>query len=267
MKILLLGPGKMGGAWLNRLASTDVYSLIERLAVVQPSMNKQDLYKNYSKIEFFTDAASLAKNYEPDVVIIAIKPQIFSKVLPEIQKALSGALILSVAAGKSVTTIKRFTNNNNRIVRVMPNIGMSIGKSVNLLYADQTLTSNDKELAETLLSPTGNQYWLDSEVDIDKLTPITGCSPAFYYQLSLELVNTMITAGYNKDMATQLVKDTLAASAAYGNKEFKGLISDVASKKGVTEAALEAMEPIMNRMVSEAYEAAICRIKELKNEQ
>lgn len=268
MKILLLGPGKMGGAWLQRLVSTDIYQKIEDLYVIQPSMSKKDIYGDYDKVSFFASAADLGAEYKPDIVIIAIKPQIFAEILPLIKKQLSSALVLSVAAGKSIEEMQEYTGGNDRIVRIMPNIGIKIGKSVNLLYASKHLVNRDRELTELLLAPTGNQYWLNNEKEIDQLTPVTGCSPAFYYQLSMELIRKMTEAGFTSDMARKLVSDTLVASASYAKQEdveYDSLIADVASKGGVTRASLDVMEPVMNNMMDSAYKAAMERIEELKD--
>lgn len=255
----------MGGAWLQKLATTNIYDQIDKIHVVQPSMAKQEAYKDYNKIAFLSDANKLGSNYMSDIVIIAIKPQIFAKVLLPLQSILSESLLLSIAAGKTINEIQKYTANNRRIVRIMPNIGMSIGQSANLLYTDK-ITESDKVLVESLLESTGKQYWLDSELEIDKLTPITGCAPAFYYKLSMELVNCGVEAGFSHDLVMKLVSDTFRASASYSSndQEFKNLIDDVASKGGVTRAALEVMNSSIHEIILKAYDAAIDRIKELK---
>lgn len=265
MKILLLGPGKIGGAWLNKLVTTKIYQNITDITVVQPSMSKKLSYKDYKKVSFISSITELTKDYTPEIVIIAIKPQMFDNVLSPIKNFLSKSLILSVAAGKPLEVINKYTGANNRIIRIMPNIGINIGKSVNLLYADANLAVEDRSLAELLLQPTGNQYWLSSEAEIDQLTPITGCGPAFYYLLSAELVRIMVEDGFNRDMITKLVSETLDASALYAKEcaNYQDLITDVASKGGATQAALDSMDESMKKMISDAYKAAMRRINQL----
>ena len=57
-----------------------------------------------------------------DVVILAVKPQILAGVLQEIAPAVSGRLLISIAAGVPIAAIEpRAARVTTRVVRAMPN--------------------------------------------------------------------------------------------------------------------------------------------------
>src|SRR5262245_35923585 len=56
-----------------------------------------------------------------DVAILAVKPQILASVLQDIAPAVSGRLLISVAAGVSTARIRAQLSPGVRLIRTMPN--------------------------------------------------------------------------------------------------------------------------------------------------
>ena len=83
-----------------------------------------------------------------EAIVLALKPQILkaeSALLQALGK--SGALILSIAAGVTVTSLAASLGEEARLVRAMPNTPGAIGRGITVLYGDARLTSADRALA------------------------------------------------------------------------------------------------------------------------
>ena len=70
------------------------------ITVVDPVMNKLG-------VTHVESLEKLSADYFPDVIVLAIKPQNFDEILPQLSK-FSGALFVSIAAGKTISSIQKF---------------------------------------------------------------------------------------------------------------------------------------------------------------
>lgn len=267
MNILIIGAGNMGGALLSKIV--DIKN-IDSIHVIQPSLNKQGDYKEFDRIHFYKDLEQLqaaGSAFKPDITVIAIKPQKFSEVLPEYSEYLKESLIISIAAGVSIESLQQYLGEqkHENIIRIMPNMAMKVGESMNLGYHPKNCSKDKITFTEELFKPTGKLHWLANESMFDTITPITGCSPAFFYKFAEILVTIAKEQGIEADDAQALVKQAFLGTAlAMDNKSsFPQMINEVASKGGVTEAALEAMDPQLGLSMGEAFKAAMDRTEEL----
>lgn len=270
MKILFIGAGKMGGAWLRKLSKKPFYDSVTDIRVIEPLDQLALEYKNHKKISFHKNEKELESKFQPfqpDISVIAIKPQLFPEILINYSRLFSNSLILSIAAGKKISDIAQYTYDNQRIVRIMPNMGMQVGESVNLLYARENISSSDKNTVTKLLEPTGMQYWLEEEELIDIMTPITGCGPAYFYQLCEEMTQILINQGIQEKDARMLVQATFKGSAIYSGikPNFSQYVTDVSSKGGVTEALMSILKPGLHHSIENAYKHAIERLGKLND--
>ncbi|MBS0185099.1 MAG: pyrroline-5-carboxylate reductase [Proteobacteria bacterium] len=259
MKILLIGCGNLGRALLTAwMPDQKKYKIL----VIQPSLSAQALFPSF---HFVRNASEIPIDFNPDSVIIAIKPQQFQEAFPLYSLYLRTSLVISFAAGISIACLKTYFENNNRCIRVMPNVAMKVGKSVNLVYADPSLPQKDRALAEDILNVTGSFFWLKAESLIEALTPISASGPAYFYMLSNILVQLATENGLEESFARELVQKTFLGSALLTSPpyNFTEMISSVASKGGVTEAALKALTPDFSDLMEKAYEAAATKLKTL----
>ena len=110
-KILLVGCGKMGSAllsgWLDRgISKADV-------VVVDPSL--PDL-----GVAVVAAEAQIPDAFQPDVVVLAVKPQVMAEILPPYGR-FKQSVFLSIAAGKPMTFFRTHLGADAVIVRAMPN--------------------------------------------------------------------------------------------------------------------------------------------------
>ncbi|MDR2564238.1 MAG: NAD(P)-binding domain-containing protein [Prevotellaceae bacterium] len=250
MKILLLGCGNIGKALLSAWSREDVL-------VVQPSLS---CAAEFPKAQFIADLSQTREiDFKPDIIVCAIKPQMFNCIADRIGLYIKDSLFVSVMAG---VKINRLEFENNRAVRIMPNIAIQAGHSVNLSVAGEKITDEDVAKINAMLDGTGLTVWLNTEEQLDFLTTIFGSGPAYVYLFMELMVSQTVNTGVDLDTATAMVRELLAGCACT-NGDFEGLRKSVTSKGGCTEVALKVLKPSFDNSMKEAIKASLTRLNEL----
>ena len=122
MNILLIGCGNLGSILLNKWSHN---AQISKVIVVQPSLSKRDAFNSITKVTFVKDYEKISRDFVPQVVVIAIKPQQIFDVMPNYGIYSKSASFISLCAGIDVNLLKKCLGNTATIIRVMPNIAMS----------------------------------------------------------------------------------------------------------------------------------------------
>ena len=144
-----------------------------------------------------------------EVVILAIKPNIFPIVLPEC-KNYSG-LIISIAAGISTDYIKSFLSDDARVVRVMPNTPALVGAGMTAICKNGA-SDEDISAAFKIFSSVGETVVLDEEY-IDAVVGVSGSGPAYVFTLIEAMADGGVLKGLTRSDATKLAAQTVLGSA------------------------------------------------------
>jgi pyrroline-5-carboxylate reductase len=259
MKILLIGCGNMGKLLLQQWISQDV---INEIVVVQPSLRAVSLFTS-EKLVFVQNVDDIPDKFVPDIITIAIKPQQIESVLPLYQRFCSreNSITVSLAAAIRANHLKVLTNSNH-VVRIMPNLAIRVRQSVNLCFGEAPNELRDQ--VNIVFQDTGKMIWLKSESQLDKLTLVSGCGPAYFFLLAKILSDFAEESGLEKQLANQLAMQTLIGSAQLilGGDDFEALISSVTSKGGVTEAVLKILRPGLADLMTESFANGILKLDE-----
>lgn len=202
-----------------------------------------------------------------NVVLLAVKPQNLNEVAADLKGILNPAqLILSIAAGVKISTIRKRTGHN-KVVRAMPNTPAQIGLGISGWTATREVTEEQRAWAKTILGATGKEIYFKDEKYLDMVTAVSGSGPAYFYLFAESLIDGAVELGLSKKDAEQLVKQTMLGAAHLMNQSGKKpaeLRRDVTSKRGTTEYAVEVFERNnLAGIVSKAIKVAYQRAKEL----
>ncbi len=202
-----------------------------------------------------------------EVVVLAVKPQDINGVLADIKGALKpGQLILSIAAGVKISSIRKATGHRN-IVRAMPNTPAQIGLGMSGWTATEDVSGEQKRKARKILGAMGKEIYFNKEDDLNIVTAISGSGPAYLYILAESLIGAAVGLGLKQKDAEKLVLQTMLGAAELMNKAGKApaeLRHDVTSKGGTTERAIKVFEENdLAGIVRQAVKAAYQRAKEL----
>ncbi|UAX98205.1 NAD(P)-binding domain-containing protein (plasmid) [Ensifer adhaerens] len=203
-----------------------------------------------------------------DVCVLAVKPGDAVEALLSVQSNLQASLIISIAAGTSLFSLKRGATPASRLVRVMPNLAAIVRKAVSVGYADGAVLSADRKFVEVVFGAIGRFHWLKSEEEIDIATAITGSGPGFVFSLTQHLQQEAERIGISKEAADLFARQIIVGAGALLEADTRSpneLKHAVASPGGTTAAGLAVFEQTeaMPRVIRETIAAAAMRAKEL----
>jgi pyrroline-5-carboxylate reductase len=202
-----------------------------------------------------------------DVVLLAVKPQIFLRVLEEVRGAVRpDALVLSVAAGISTQRIEAVLGGAARVVRAMPNTPALIKQGATAIAAGAHATDEDLAIAEAVLSKVGRVVVLE-EVHLDAVTGLSGSGPAYVFLIIEAFADAGVKVGLSREVALELAVQTIqgAARMLQETQEHPGKLKDqVTSPGGTAIAGLHTLEEGgLRTTIMNAVEAATRRAREL----
>jgi pyrroline-5-carboxylate reductase len=265
MNLLLVGCGNIGSALLKLWVSNKIFDTI---IVVQPSLTQASNFSDTPNVHFVVDFKHIPKDFRPDLLVLAIKPQIFKALMPEIAEYVYDSIVVSLLSGISIKSLQSAVQPHNKIVRIMPNVAIKTGLSVNLAFVNQNIVPADIFSIEKAFAISGKILWLQQEELLEVLTPISGSGPAYFFLLAEMLAKAAMRAGIDAVLARELAQQVLlgSASLAAETTDFETLRHSVTSKGGITEAALKVMIPGFNLIIEESLKKASQRLLELEHE-
>jgi len=226
-----MGSALLSG-WLDRgIAAAD-------LVVVDPTQ------PSVGPVKVVADAQSIPPDFTPDVVVLAVKPQMMEAALPPYRRFVSSALFLSIAAGKPTAYFRRAFGDGLAIVRAMPNTPAAVRRGITVCFSDETVSTDRRALAESLLEAVGEVGWIADEAQMDAVTALSGSGPAYVFLLAEAMAEAGAALGLDPALAVRLARATVS-----GSGELLRLSSDsagdlrraVTSPAGTTAAALAVL--------------------------
>ena len=258
-KLVLVGAGKMGGAmlegWLNRGVRPD------QVVVLDPGPPADVARRLAERRIAHNPDLQAASGIE--VVVLAIKPQMFEDVLPGLAQALRDQrpLILSIAAGRTIAGIERHFATDAPVIRAMPNTPAAIGRGISAMVANRSVSADQRNLAQMLLGAVGEVVVVDDEGQLDAVTAVSGSGPAYIFYLTECLAEAGAAAGLPGELAMRLARATVSGSGelmAASGLPASTLRENVTSPKGTTYEALQVLmgadglKPLMVKAVAAA---------------
>ena len=257
--LLLVGAGKMGGAllegWLKR-------GLKPSGVIVQDPAPPADIKAILDRHGVRSVAVADPNGPAPAVILMAVKPQVMEAVFPGVAK-LAGpeTLVLSIAAGRTITSFERHLAPGQAVVRAMPNTPAAIGRGITVCCANAPCTEAQRTLAGELLSAVGEVDWVEEEHLIDAVTAVSGSGPAYVFLLAECLAEAAKAVGLDAALARKLADATVSGSGELlrqSGLDPATLRRNVTSPGGTTAAALavlmadDGLQPLMSKAVAAA---------------
>ncbi len=264
-RIAFIGGGNMAGAIIGGLIKQGFSP--SQLDVVDPSAEAREALHSRFDLQSHAEAGDFLRS--SDLVIWAVKPQIFKQVALTVAPYTAQALHLSVAAGIPSDSIAQWVGSE-RIVRAMPNTPALIGKGISGLFARAAVTSADKDWVGQVMATTGEFLWLDQEELLNAVIAVSGSGPAYMFYLMEAMMTGGTEMGLSREQAHQLTVATFIGAgelAKATSEPPKVLRQQVTSKGGTTFAAIASMEDDdMQALLINAMYAARQRAAELTAE-
>jgi len=247
-KIAVIGAGHMGQAIVKGL-------------IISRKIKRSNIFVS-NKLN------NIAIVKKADYIFIAVKPFVVKEVLKEIKSYTKNKIILSIAAAVNLETLLSYSNADQKIIRLMPNILVSENKGVIGFLANKNISNSEKQDIISLVSLLGKVLIVKKEEDLDTLTLVTGCGPA----ISAYFINLVSSytenQGFSQTKSINIALKIFEETTNYLNKNNLTplkLIESVATKGGVTEVIISSLNKNgMNKLFEEAIESGYDKLRQLK---
>jgi pyrroline-5-carboxylate reductase len=258
MNISFIGFGNLAKSIARGLCNNNTHFLSAAAPSLTAGINKDTIHTHYlNKV--------VVKN--ADIIILAVKPAQMADVLKEIIPDLPPhSLLISVAAGLTLSWYADYCGAQQAIIRTMPNIPVSVGLGATPMIANKAVSSEQKKSAEFIFSTIGITTWIYEETQIDSFTALSGSGPAYVFLFLEAMIQAGVILGIEESTATTFALQTLNGAlklAQMSDLSLTQLRRQVTSPGGTTEAAIKVLEPLLDDLLLAAMNAAKCRSSEL----
>lgn len=210
IKLGLIGGGVMGEALLSRLVAQQIYRPDQILVSEVQAHRRQVLVQKY-EVQVTSDNRSAAA--ASDVLLLAIKPQIFEAVVADLARATQEPfpVVISILAGVSLNQLET-AFGHQPVIRAMPNTPATVGAGITAIAPGKTVTPAHIEQAKAIFQAVGEVVEVP-EALMDAVTGLSGSGPAYVAILIEALADGGVAAGLPRAIASQLALSTVLGTA------------------------------------------------------
>lgn len=184
------------------------------------------------------DNAAVAQS--ADVVVLCHKPAQLEAVAADV--APHARVVVSILGGVPLSAL-RAAYPNAEVFRALPSTPVELRQGVVLLAEDETELIHRAAVAE-LLAELGTLVELPERL-VDPAMNLMSCAPAYVALVAEAQIDAGVRRGLPPDMATQMVIETLAGTAAllrHQGGDTRAVRRAVTSPGGITARGLAALE-------------------------
>ncbi|MBC8443684.1 MAG: pyrroline-5-carboxylate reductase [Deltaproteobacteria bacterium] len=264
-KVGFIGSGNMGEALIRGLI-TSGSAAPENMICSDVRENRLEFLKKKFGIRTTTNNTEVVS--VSDIIVYAVKPQLMVEVLKETADGLDmSKLIISIAAGVPLAAIESCLDKPLRLIRVMPNVAVSVGEGAAAVASGKNATKEDIQLAMEIFNAVGKSIFLKENYLLDAVTGLSGSGPAYIFLIVDALADAGVKMGLSRDEALLLSSQTVlgAAKMLLETNTHPGQLKDMVTSPGGTAiAGLHTLEKGgLRTTLINAVEAATNRSMEL----
>lgn len=242
MKIGFIGLGNMANAIIGGLLKNQIVKpedLIGSAATPETVKRVKEQFGMETTLDNRKAAAGA------DVLFLAVKPQMFPKVIPQIREVVGAdTLVISIAAGKTIAYIEELFGRPLKLVRTMPNTPALVQAGCTGVCFHESLEEKEKELVLKLLHAFGTAYEVPERL-MDTVGAVSGSSPAYVFVFIEALADAAVAGGMPRQQAYAFAAQAVLGSAKLllETGSHPGALKDmVCSPGGTTIEGLRVLE-------------------------
>ena len=257
----MIGGGMMGEALLSRIVAQQVFDP-SAIVVSEPSRSRREFLAQQYKVQVTDQNRQAAAS---NIILLAIKPQVFSQIAQELADQTISALVISILAGTSLAQLEA-AFPQQPVIRAMPNTPAAVGAGITAIAAGQQTQLHHIEQATRILRTVGEVVEVPESM-LDAVTGLSGSGPGYLAIVIEALADGGVAAGLPRAIALKLAIQTMRGTAQLLQESgmHPGELKDrVTSPAGTTIAGIAELEKAGVRSAFiEAVKAAVGRSKEL----
>ena len=242
MNIGFIGCGNMAQAIIGGIIKAR-YVSSENIIASNPSIGKLELVKDKDNVKTTLQNIEVAKF--SDIIILSVKPNKYAVVIEEIKDFIKpNAVIISIAAGITISFVEKAFGKNIKLARVMPNTPALVGEGMSALSFNEYVGLEEKLEVIKIFESFGKVETLDESL-MDAVPAISGSSPAYVFMFIEALADGAVLSGIPRDKAYKMAAQSVlgAAKMVLETGKHPGELKDnVCSPGGTTIEAVYTLE-------------------------
>ncbi|STY28748.1 pyrroline-5-carboxylate reductase [Legionella wadsworthii] len=241
--ITVIGAGNLGSAFIRGLIRSGYPENL--IKVSSRDSSKPALLVRELNILSAQNNAQAAE--DADIIVLAVKPQFMQSVCRDISQTIRKKLpvIISLAGIINISNMTQWLGVNHiGVVRSMSNTPIEFCKGTSALFANSSISHEQKLLVQDLFQTLGLAFWVDEETMLDTLTAPIGCAPAYAFLFLEALQGAAISRGIPEELAAKVALESVLGAAELAKKSersFAQLRQGVTTPNGVTEYSLKKL--------------------------
>lgn len=252
-KAAIIGCGNMGYALLCGIIKTEKYGLNE----ITVSDKSEFCLERAAALGVNIAESPKAAAEGAELVILAVKPNALEGLANELAGSIGdNAVIASILAGKTISTLEGYFGSKAKIIRIMPNTPALVGEGMSGVCANANVSAEDLDNMLDILCGFGKAKAVNESL-MDAVTGISGSGPAYAFMF----IDGLMKAGVNNGMSENDAK-VYAAQTVLGAAKMvlesdispEQLKINVCSPGGTT---IEAVKVFEERGLYEIIEEAV----------
>ncbi len=241
MKLTFIGCGNMGQAILKGILESQKLSKDDIMATAR---SRETLGKLKETFGVATSESNKEAASWGDIIILAVKPQMYEAVIGDIKEELKGKIIVSIAAGQSLNKLEELLGKDSKIIRTMPNTPAMVLEGMTALCPNKNIAEEELNTIEDIFSAFGKTEVIE-EKQMDAFIGICGSSPAYVFMFIEALADAAVKEGLPRAKAYRMAAQAVLGSAklVLETSKHPGELKDmVCSPGGTTIEAVAALE-------------------------
>ena len=263
-KICILGTGNMGESILKGILTSAIYS---KKDIIVTDVAEDRLSYIHERYNVNTTKDNVKAASSSRYIMITVKPAVIKSLLSEIAHVLNESrLIISVAAGISISNIRLWLKKDLPVIRVMPNIPVLVLEGATAIASGPGVRFEEIEDVKKIFDSVGKAILLGEE-HLNAVTGLSGSGPAYIFAVIDALSDGGVKVGLPRQASTLLAAQTVlgAARMVLECGEHPGRLKDMITSPGGT--TIEGLHPLemsaMRCAFISAFEQATKRADEL----
>lgn len=237
-----IGCGNMARAMIKGIVKSN---LVSKNNIMASANSRQTINKIEEELGILVSLDNKKVAKKSDVLILAIKPHLYGKVLNEIREDIGGnTIVVSIAAGISLDFLKGNLKDGIKFVKTMPNTPALVGEGMSAISIGENLNNEDVKELVKIFESFGRVEIIDENL-MDGFTAIAGSSPAYIYMLIEAMADAGVKEGIPRQTAYNMAAQAVLGSAkmVLDTGEHPGKLKDnVCSPSGTTIESVISLE-------------------------
>jgi pyrroline-5-carboxylate reductase len=240
--VAVLGGGRMGEALVSGLIRSGGRGADEIVVTARREERARELQERHGVSATTSNPEAVAG---AKTLVLMVKPQDMEALLQQISASVTADhLVVSFAAGIRTSFVEKHLSADVPVVRVMSNVAVLVDEAMSVVAPGSSAEDRHLAVAEELLGYVGKVLRL-KETHLDAITATSGSGPAYFFLLAEAMIEACILLGLARDVATELMIQTMLGSAKMlrdTGKHPVELREMVTSPGGTTIAAIRHLE-------------------------